>query len=184
MNQNHTHTHNSKARHATATPGIAMLAMADNHIQTNSVGLQRVVRGCYEQNARAQTPLPLHKRFTNAQPPHSGPQNPSTSPAFQWVVFGGGGGDFVPQFPSVPCLAPAWAPSPTRRVIRKVSTVIGPASKPNPHPVPQGPPVVSQCHRSTSAAGVLVRAPAPPVHRPSSVSLCLPTAPPLQPPIP
>ena len=45
----------SKARRVTATPGIAMLAMADKHIQANSVGLQRVVRCCYEQNAQSQT---------------------------------------------------------------------------------------------------------------------------------
>ena len=28
-------THNSKARYGTATPGIAMLAMAEHHIKTN-----------------------------------------------------------------------------------------------------------------------------------------------------
>ena len=33
-------THDSKAWHAAAMPAIAMVAMADNHIKTNSVGLQ------------------------------------------------------------------------------------------------------------------------------------------------
>ena len=36
-------THNSKAQYVTAMPGVAMLAMAQNHIQTNSMGLQCVV---------------------------------------------------------------------------------------------------------------------------------------------
>ena len=48
------HTHASRARYGTAMPGKAMLAMAENHIQTNSVGLQCVVQCCYEQNAQSQ----------------------------------------------------------------------------------------------------------------------------------
>ena len=47
--------HNSKARYVTATPGIAMLAMAQNHIKTNRMGLQCVAQCCYEQNAHLQT---------------------------------------------------------------------------------------------------------------------------------
>ena len=45
-------THNSKAQYVTAMPGIAMLAMAKNHIKTNRMGLQRVAQSCYEQNAQ------------------------------------------------------------------------------------------------------------------------------------
>ena len=47
-------THGSKARYMTAMRGIAMLAMAKNHIKTNSMGLQCVVQCCYEQNAHSQ----------------------------------------------------------------------------------------------------------------------------------
>ena len=32
----------------TAMPGIARLAMAENHIKTNSMGLQCVVQYCYD----------------------------------------------------------------------------------------------------------------------------------------
>ena len=39
----------------TAMPGIAMLAMAKNHIKTDSMGLQCVVQCWYEQNAQSQT---------------------------------------------------------------------------------------------------------------------------------
>ena len=47
--------HNSKARYVTAMPGIATLAMAENHIKSNSIGLQCVVQYCYEQNGQSQT---------------------------------------------------------------------------------------------------------------------------------
>ena len=48
-------THNSKARYVTATPGIAMLAMAEHHIKTNGKRLQFVVQCCQEQNAQSRT---------------------------------------------------------------------------------------------------------------------------------
>ena len=48
-------THASKARYVTATPGIAMLGIAEDHIQTNRVGLWCVVRCCDGQNAPSQT---------------------------------------------------------------------------------------------------------------------------------
>ena len=48
-------THDSKAWYATAMPRIAMLAVAENHIKTNSMGLQCVVQCRYEQNAQSQT---------------------------------------------------------------------------------------------------------------------------------
>ena len=48
-------THSSKARYVTAMPGLAMLAVAEHHIQTNRVGLQCVVRCCDERNAQSQT---------------------------------------------------------------------------------------------------------------------------------
>ena len=48
-------THASKARYVTATAGIAMLGIAEDHIQTNRVGLWCVVRCCDGQNAPSQT---------------------------------------------------------------------------------------------------------------------------------
>ena len=48
-------THASKARYMAATPGIAMLAVAEHHIQTNSGGWQCVVQCCDEQTAPSQT---------------------------------------------------------------------------------------------------------------------------------
>ena len=92
-------THGSKA-------GIAMLAMADNHIKTNSMGLQCVVQCCHEQNAQSQTlmnsPFPLqvcHKHPNR----HLGPQktvvpkNPENSgstptPCLDKPVLAQGGG--------------------------------------------------------------------------------------------
>ena len=44
-------THDSKARYVTAMPMTAMFAVAENHIQTNRMGLHC----CYEQNVRSQT---------------------------------------------------------------------------------------------------------------------------------
>ena len=45
-----------------------MLVMAENHIKTNSMGLQCVVQRCYEQNAQSLTePLSLYMRVTNTQ---------------------------------------------------------------------------------------------------------------------
>ena len=48
-------THTSKARYLTTMPGIAMLAMTENHITANRMGLPCVVQCCYEQNAPSQT---------------------------------------------------------------------------------------------------------------------------------
>jgi len=38
-------THDSKARQVTGMPGVAMLAMAENHIKTNSMGLPGAIQG-------------------------------------------------------------------------------------------------------------------------------------------
>ena len=66
-------TLDSKVRYA--TPGIAMLAMTDNHINTKSMGVQCPVQCCYEQNAQSQTAaLSLHKCVTKHPILHSGPQ--------------------------------------------------------------------------------------------------------------
>ena len=44
-------TQDSKAWCVAAVPGIAMLAMAKDHIKTNSIGLQCVVPCCYDPKA-------------------------------------------------------------------------------------------------------------------------------------
>ena len=41
--------------YVTAMPGITLLAMAENHIRTSSMGFQCVVQCCYQQNAPSQT---------------------------------------------------------------------------------------------------------------------------------
>ena len=70
-------THNSKAWYVTATPGMAMLAVAETHIQPNRMGWQCVARCCDEQNAQSWTRMsprfPLQVRHRRPIP-HSGPQ--------------------------------------------------------------------------------------------------------------
>ena len=44
-----------RVTHVTTRPGRTLLAMAENHIKTSSMGLQCVVQCCYEQNAPSQT---------------------------------------------------------------------------------------------------------------------------------
>ena len=44
-----------------------MLPRAENHTNTNSMGLQCVAQCCYEQNAQSETSLSLYKCVTNTQ---------------------------------------------------------------------------------------------------------------------
>ena len=44
-----------RVTHVTARPGITLLAMAENHIRTSSMGFQCVVQCCYEQTAPSRT---------------------------------------------------------------------------------------------------------------------------------
>ena len=60
-----------------AMPGIILLAMAENHIRTDSMGLQCVVQCCYEHNALSQTrlspPFPVQMLYKHPIL-HCGPQ--------------------------------------------------------------------------------------------------------------
>ena len=63
--------------YVTAVPGITLLAMAGNHIRTNSMGFQYVVQCCCEHNALSQTwvspPFPV-QALDKHPILHSGPQ--------------------------------------------------------------------------------------------------------------
>ena len=51
------HTHDRKARCVTVTPGMAMATVAEDHLQTNRMALQRVGHGCDERNAPSRTQM-------------------------------------------------------------------------------------------------------------------------------
>ena len=66
-----------RVTHVTARPGRTLLALAENHIRTSSMGFQWVVQCCYEQNAPSQTLMsPSFPVQTLYRHPilHSGPQ--------------------------------------------------------------------------------------------------------------
>ena len=63
-------THDSKARYVTAVSRIAMLAMAENHIKTNRMGMQcgyNVGMNSMRNHRHECAPLSLYKCVTNAQ---------------------------------------------------------------------------------------------------------------------
>ena len=62
-----------RVTHVTARPGITLLAMAENHIRTSSMGFQCVVQCCYEQNAPSQTRV---GRLLATPPSRNGPKAP------------------------------------------------------------------------------------------------------------
>ena len=97
-----------RVTHVTARPGITLLAMAENHIRTSSMGFRCVVQCCYEQNAitdmdeplfpctnALQTPNPPFWTTKTAVPkfPQNGGSTPT--PCLDKAVHAQGGGGWL-----------------------------------------------------------------------------------------